>query len=104
MAHDADGAFEDLRQRADTVLRGVLPNGEALYETGCPAGLDNPLVAEIADRIVGNARIVEGSAALLRQVLIVLADYRDHAWADGKLRSEGVRIQLADRILEGYSA
>ena len=103
MANRADDAFEDLRQRADAVLREVLPNGEALYQAGCIAGPDNPLAFEIADRIVGNARIVEGSTALLRQVLIVLADYQDHAWARGKLYTEGARIGLADRILKGYS-
>lgn len=75
--------------RALKVLKGFLP---AEYDFG-----ENPLPEEIAKRIVDNAKIV--SDRLRDQVLIILADYRDHSWTRGALKREGVRIEIANLIM-----
>ena len=59
----------------------------------------NPLPEEIARRIVANFKIV-GTRGLRDQILIVLADYRDHAWTEGKITSERYRQSLADEIMD----
>lgn len=58
------------------------------------------LAFEIADRIVDNAKLVGLGRELRKQVLIVLADYRDHDWANKSMASEAFRFHLMERILE----
>lgn len=55
--------------------------------------------SEIADRVRANAEIV-GKAKIRDQILIVLNDYRNHAWAPKILRGQPGRIVIADMILE----
>ena len=60
----------------------------------------NPVPREIARRIAANAELIQGRKALTEQVLIVLADYRDHTWAYGTLKFEIVRIALANKLVD----
>ncbi len=84
-------ALESLSERTTTVLDGVVPDT-------IDYGRGNPLPREIAGRVVANARIV-GRKGLRDQVLIVLADYRDHGWSGQALKGEATRIVLADAIV-----
>lgn len=88
-----------------------------------PARLDpaerDAIVSEIVARVQACADLLESSSGgvhsrrlrggranlwhrLRDQVLIVLADYRDHAWTYGYLRAEAARVYLADLIMAGY--
>jgi hypothetical protein len=82
------------------VLEHVVPTSEQLAARDVLAGPrgDNPIPREIAKRIVMNARIVSRKD-LKDQVLIVLADYRNHAWVGDKLAHEGKRLRLANAIM-----
>ena len=73
----------------DTTIRHGIDEG--LYT-------ENPVPHEIAQRVRMNAEIV-GPDALRDQVLIVLNDYRDHAWTWGRLSSQLQRNALATRLL-----
>ena len=54
---------------------------------------------EITGRVIQNARLVGLGRELQKQVLIVLADYHDHAWANKAMASETFRFNLMERIL-----
>lgn len=55
--------------------------------------------AEIAKRVAMNAAIVgETREALLPQILIVLADYREHAWTHTCFQKESARRVVADGL------
>lgn len=54
---------------------------------------------EVARRVVSNAKLATSLSALRDQVLIILSDYRDHSWAEGRLKSEGIRLLCADAIM-----
>lgn len=87
----------------ETRARGIIEDLLAGREKGAdilttPSGR-NPVPHEIGRRIRLNAEVVTPDR-LRDQVLIVLADYRDHAWTYGQLKSEGRRVQLADLILK----
>ena len=60
--------------------------------------VDNPLPEEIAKRVVMNAQVVERKK-LRDQILIILADYRNHSWAARAFEGEGTRQAVADQIL-----
>lgn len=81
-----------LEKRALDLLVAALPPETDL-------SMRNPVPEEIAKRIIANAKLVGRGPKLRDQVLIVLADYRDHAWTKGRLAREGERIALADLIL-----
>jgi hypothetical protein len=86
-------ALDSLKKRTIAVLQTALPaNPPDLYTI-------NPLPEEIAHRVVMNAMLVVEKAELRDQILIVLADYRDHLWTGGKLAGEGTRQGLARQIL-----
>jgi len=73
-----------------------------LLEAMLPPEVDyrkNPLPQEIAKRIVKNFELV-GLEKLRDQILVILADYRDHSYGGGKLKQEGTRIFLANRIVD----
>lgn len=85
------------------VLRGALP---IVPDLDCC-----PLAEEIAFRVVANVKLVAAGFGghkavdyLYNQVLLVLADYRNHTWARGTLHGEGARITLAGRVMEAILA
>jgi hypothetical protein len=80
-----------LHDRVVGLLESMLPP-----EVDCRS---NPLPHEIAKRIVKNFELV-GLEKLRDQILIILADYRGHSYSGGKLKQEGTRIFLADRIVD----
>lgn len=86
------GAQVDL-MLAEPHVRDVLES--VLYGQGLA------LAPEIARRVRMNAEIVRPDQ-LRDQVLIVLADYRNHAWVSNTFRSEGERLHLATRILDCF--
>lgn len=57
------------------------------------------LAHEIARRITENYKVV-GMTGIYKQILLVLFDYRNHAWASKTLTTEGGRLTLAERIME----
>ena len=92
--HRVPNSFEE---RIEELMRGHIgPNrGDILHQ---PVAR-NPVPLEIARRIAANAELV--SIEQLRdQILIVLADYRNHAWTYGQLKGEATRIHLAGRIMD----
>jgi len=88
--------LERLRDHTMTIMAAALPvSVENRFSK-------SPIPGEIATRVAANAQIV-GKRGLRDQVLIILADYRDHAWTRRALASEGKRMQLADQIM-GWEA
>jgi len=90
---DGEVQLELAEQRAKEVLDDVLHPIQ---------GRRNPLPAEIARRVRQNAELVSGDV-LRDQVLIVLADYRDHSYASPMFKVEGSRLQLADRLMDCFA-
>lgn len=82
-----------LRRRAEDATRQAIGPFQ-----GVVLPVINPLPEEIAKRIVMNALLVS-RRALRDEVLVILADYCDHAWSKGAFDNERKRMQLADLIL-----
>jgi hypothetical protein len=96
-APTADAELAALQAHVLETMRGYLGTTVAQEVDG---GLmtQNPVPKEIALRVRLNAELV-GPDALRDQVLIVLNDYRDHAWTWGRLSSQSQRNALATRLL-----
>lgn len=57
------------------------------------------IASEIAHRIIENMKLAPNRASLQKNILIVLNDYRDHAWVNQKnMQSEAFRLGLMERI------
>ena len=87
--------IEVVRARAFDVISDALPS-----MVDHMASKPQSVAHEVAARIAENAKLVD-KKKLRDQVLLVLADYHDHAFTAGKLKEEGKRLQLADMILKG---
>lgn len=94
MKDDQRAKKTDVEERIAEVVACFIPK-----RPDCLHGVESPLPQEIAQRVLDNAKFVTKNK-LRDEVLVILADYHDHAWVEGKLKTERTRLACADLIMK----